>query len=79
MRKFEENQQLMFEVLDDLGIEYTQADGDVNLQEYIIDSFSFINFIVCVEEKFNIEIPDEYLSFDTIQSMNGFIELLEQC
>lgn len=79
MSKLEENRELMFEVLDELGVEYTQSDDDINLQEYIIDSFSFINFIVGVEEKFNIEIPDEYLSFETIQSMNGFIQLIEQC
>lgn len=79
MSEHDESRKLMFETLDELGIEYVQNNGDINLQEYIIDSFGFINFIVCVEEKFNVEIPDEYLSFETIQSMNGFIELIEQC
>lgn len=79
MNKLRENRELMFRVLDELGIECSRCEGDINLQEYIIDSFGFINFIVCVEEIFNIEIPDEYLSFETIQSMNGFIELIEQC
>lgn len=75
-----EKRVLMYEVLAELGIECTQAeDEDLNLQEFIEDSFSFINFIVSIEEKFNVEIPDEYLSYETIQSMNGLLELIETC
>lgn len=75
-----EKRVLMYEVLAELGIECTQAEEeDLNLQEFIEDSFSFINFIVSIEEKFNVEIPDEYLSYETIQSMNGLLELIETC
>lgn len=75
-----EKKVLMHEILAELGIECTQAeDEDLNLQEFIEDSFSFINFIVSIEEKFNVEIPDEYLSYETIQSMNGLLELIETC
>lgn len=75
-----EKRVLMHEILAELGIECTQAeDEDLNLQEFIEDSFSFINFIVSIEEKFNVEIPDEYLSYETIQSMNGLLELIETC
>ena len=75
-----EKRVLVYEVLAELGIECTQAeDEDLNLQEFIEDSFSFINFIVSIEEKFNVEIPDEYLSYETIQSMNGLLELIETC
>lgn len=71
---------LMYEVLEELGIECTQTDeDDLNLQEFIEDSFSFINFIVSIEEKFGVEIPDEYLSYETIQSMNGLLELIDTC
>ena len=75
-----EKRVLMYEVLAELGIECTQAeDEDLNLQEFIEDSFSFINFIVCIEEMFNVEIPDEYLSYETIKSMNGLLKLIETC
>lgn len=75
-----EKRVLMHEILAELGIECTQTeDEDLNLQEFIEDSFSFINFIVSIEEKFNVEIPDEYLSYETIQSMNGLLELIETC
>ncbi len=75
-----EKKKMMYEVLTELGIECSLGDDeDLNLQEFIEDSFSFINFIVSIEEKFNVEIPDEYLSYETIQSMNGLLELIETC
>lgn len=75
-----EKRVLMYEVLTELGIECTRSENeDLNLQEFIEDSFSFINFIVSIEEAFNVEIPDEYLSYETIQSMNGLLELIETC
>lgn len=75
-----EKKKMMYEVLTELGIECSPGDDeDLNLQEFIEDSFSFINFIVSIEEKFDVEIPDEYLSYETIQSMNGLLELIETC
>ena len=75
-----EKREKMYEVLTELGIECNLKEGeDLNLQEFIEDSFSFINFIVSIEEKFNVEIPDEFLSYETIQSMNGLLELIETC
>lgn len=74
----DKKRQLMAEVFNELGIDCTiSADNDLNLQEFIADSFSFINFICTVEEKYGIEIPDELLTYDTIQSLNGFLELID--
>lgn len=73
----EEKRRMIYEVLEEMGIDcVSDNDEDVNLQQYIEDSFSFINFIVGVEEKFNIELPDELLSYETIQSLNGFLQLV---
>lgn len=47
-------------------------DYDVNLQEYITDSMSFISFIIILEEKLGIELPDDLLLYDSIRSMKAF-------
>lgn len=51
---------------------------DINLIEYGLESLAFISFVVDLEERLNIVIPDEYLRFDVLQSLNGFINLVMQ-
>lgn len=51
---------------------------DVDLREYEIDSISFVSFIISLEEHLNISIPEEYLHIDVLQSLDGFVLLLEQ-
>jgi acyl carrier protein len=36
-----------------------------------IDSLRFVSTIVALEEEFDIEIPDEYLTFDTMSSLEN--------
>lgn len=74
----EDKKKAVFEVLEEMGIDCpAEKNEDINLQQYIEDSFSFINFIVGIEERFNVELPDELLSYETIQSLNGFLQLIE--
>ena len=49
-------------VLCDMGILVPDDNNDIDLSEYIIDSLQFISFIVEIENKFGIEIPDELLN-----------------
>ena len=49
---------------------------DVDLTEYILDSMQFISFIVELERELNIEFPDEFLLYENIRSLNGFINLI---
>ena len=51
---------------------------DVNLIEYQLDSLTFISFLVDVEERLNITIPDEYLDYNIMQSLKGFANLVSQ-
>lgn len=53
------------------------SENDVNLLEYGIDSLQFIEFVVSIEEEFDIVIPDEALLMDNISSLNGFITYIE--
>ena len=50
---------------------------DVDLTEYILDSMQFISFITELEQELNIELPNEYLLYENIRSLNGVISLIE--
>ena len=68
-------------LLNDLGngIEECDLTKDINLQEFIIDSLQFISFIISLEEKFDIEFPDELLQTDNIKSLNAFCDIIDYC
>ena len=53
-----------------------ETDGDTFLDVTTIDSIAFISFILDVEEKFEIIFPDELLSINILQSLNGLVSLL---
>ena len=63
-------------ILYDMGFSI-DSENDVNLLEYGMDSLQFIEFVVSVEEEFDIIIPDEALLMDNISSLNGFITYIE--
>ena len=60
-----------------MGILVPDDNNDIDLSEYIIDSLQFISFIVEIENKFGIEIPDELLNIENLKSLNGFSQLIE--
>lgn len=66
-------------ILHDMGfiIFEDEESDDVNLQNYIIDSIQFVDFIVRIEEEFKILLPDEFLDYSNLYSMCGFGEMLE--
>ena len=64
--------------LNTVGILIDPTSDDVNLNDYDVDSITFISFIVEIEKEFDIEIPDGYLYVEILQSLNGFINLVEQ-
>lgn len=61
------------------GIEVEYTGIDLDLRDYIIDSIQFIGFIVDIEKKFDMEIPDEYLLYDSISSLHSFAEIIKNC
>lgn len=66
------------EILCCLGIIVDDTDVDIDLSEYEIDSTLFVSFIVEVEREFNILIPDELLTIDSLSSLNGFCIYIEE-
>jgi len=74
-----EVQNMLMEIMVDMGIICPTEDltEDIDLRDYIYDSIIFISFIVEIESKFNVELGDEFLMYDNLQSMKGFVNLLE--
>lgn len=65
--------------LEESGIfTYNDEIKDDDLINYDMDSLTFVNFIVSLEEHLGVCIPDDYLTIDVLQSIDGFIILLEQ-
>ena len=59
-------------------LKQTKVDLETPLAAYSIDSFLFIKIVVSLEERFQIEIPDEYLSFDKLDSVKSITQVLEK-
>ena len=69
----------VIEVLNELGIETEDiGENDVDLTEFIVESIMFISFIVELEDKLGIEIPEELLDINSIKSLHTFSTILEE-
>ena len=55
---------ILIEEMENLGIIIDASAEDIDLLNKGIDSITFISFIVSIEERLNIEIPDEYLRIE---------------
>lgn len=66
----------LYSVLDELGIIVDTMQDDFDLQEYIFDSFTFINFVMGIEKHLNIEIPDELLLIENMTSFVAYCETI---
>ncbi len=68
--------QIVIEELENLGIILDDLENDVDLLSMEIDSITFISFIVALEERLAIRFPDEYLTMEVMNSLNGFSNLV---
>jgi acyl carrier protein len=60
-------------VLEDMGyLVFEKEDDDFEIGNYIVDSLNFIDFIVRIEEKLEIELSDDFLNYELIMSAKGF-------
>lgn len=66
----------IIEELENLGIIIDASEEDIDLLSMEIDSITFITFIVALEERFEIQFPDEYLTMEVMNSLNGFSSLI---
>lgn len=57
--------------------DWNNVEADVDLREYITDSLQFMNFIVELERKFDLEFPDEAIVYNNLASLNGFSAIIK--
>lgn len=55
----------------------SQVENDVDLREFIEDSIIFLTFIVELENEFQVEFPDNLLLLETVSSLYGLCEIIE--
>ena len=65
-------------ILDEMGFVVFETGEDFAISDYIVDSIQFISFIVNIEEKLNVSLPDDFLSLDILQSAKGLANKLSE-
>lgn len=68
----------IFEILDENGIYVDPCDmaEDLDLREYLVDSLQYVYFIVELENRLDIELPNEILLYENLISINGFVNMI---
>ena len=70
---------MLIKVLEDsLGIVILEKEQeDFAISDYIYESIIFIQFIVALEDELRMELSDDFLDFELLNSANGFAEKLD--
>lgn len=68
----------IFDIFDKSGIyiDSSEMEQDLDLREYLVDSIQYVYFIVELEERLGLELPDEVLIYDNLASINGFANMV---
>lgn len=74
--EFDKIRKAILKLLENNGVIIESDEGDLDLRNYSIDSILFISFIVDLENEFSIVIPDEYLTIELLQSIDGLTNLI---
>ena len=74
--EFDKVKTTIIKLLENNGIIIESGEEDLDLRNYSIDSILFISFIIDVENEFAIAIPDEYLTIELLQSIDGLTNLI---
>lgn len=63
----------VIKVLKDNGVSIIPELDD---EKILLDSIEFISVIVGLEEEFNIAIPEEFLTFEALQTIEQFVNMI---
>lgn len=63
----------VIKVLNDNGVSIIPELDD---EKILLDSIEFISVIVGLEEEFNIAIPKEFLTFEALQTIEQFVNMI---
>ena len=67
----------IIECVEEMGdIVFEKGEADFNIGNYITDSIIFIEYIIKLESRFEIELPEDFLTYDILYSAKVFSEKL---
>ncbi len=71
--------QIIYTALTDNGIfaDLEELESNIDLRDYIIDSYQYVSFIITLEDLLGIEFPDEFLQYDILSSVEGLVAALK--
>lgn len=73
-------QQIILDILNNMGfVVLENGNDDFNLQDYIVDSLSFVEFIIDIEDAIGFTLPESFFDYNLLLSFNGFCEKLKTC
>lgn len=72
-----DNKEGIIVCLNNIGVIIDDLDLEEKVENHLTDSISYVSFIVELEQYFNIEIPDEYLGNQSIQSFKDIEVIIE--
>lgn len=71
--------QIILNVLNEMGfVVLENEEDDFNLQDYIVDSLQFVEFIVGIEEAIGLTLTENFLDYNLLLSFQGFSEKLKE-
>lgn len=69
--------ELVISTIEKMGyVIFEKEEDDFNIGDYITDSIIFIEFILELEAVLNMELPEDFLSYDNLFSAKFFSEKL---
>lgn len=70
--------ELLVEVLDSRGYSADEIECSDFIQDYGLDSITFVTIVVEIEQKFNVKILDEDLLLEKFRSLESIIYVIER-
>lgn len=64
-------EKILIECLENVGVFVDVNCEDIDLYAYDIDSLSFMSFIINIESRFSITVPDYMISYEAFRSLKN--------
>ncbi|MCI8717382.1 MAG: hypothetical protein K1W19_06350 [Lachnospiraceae bacterium] len=69
--------EILINILEDMGFFVLDQEQDFDIRDYISDSIQFMDFIVRIEDKLQIELSDDFLDYDLLLSSVALANKIE--
>ncbi len=69
--------EILINILEDMGFFVLDQEQDFDIRDYISDSIQFMDFIVRIEDKLQIELSDNFLDYDLLLSSVALANKIE--